>query len=212
MRCARTWASSASSPRGATTVSRCCLPSSPMPAMRACPRMHARAYRRLLRSSPPVRSRLSRSRSGFSRITARMRIAKARDHPQHRRHRRECYCRHGSGCFDLQDGSRLCGLDRHRLARGFNRRQAATGSHLQARRPIFAAYPDRRSARGLEAGACAPREIPLGDAAFGAQAAKGGCSGDRQQDSAYRLGGADQEGKLSCTSNNRRGSVERLKR
>src|SRR5262249_35660954 len=60
--------------------------------------------------------------------------------------------------------------------------------------------------------ACAPREIPLGDAAIGAQAAKGGCSGDRQKDSAYRWGGADKEGKLSCTSNNRRGSVERLKR
>src|SRR5262249_15577798 len=39
--------------------------------------------------------------------------------------------------------SRLCGLDRHRLARGFDRRQTATGPHLQARRPTLAAYPDR---------------------------------------------------------------------
>jgi transposase len=48
----------------------------------------------------------------------------ARDHSWHRRPRRECHCRHGSGCFDLQDGARLRGLDRHRLARRFDRPEA----------------------------------------------------------------------------------------
>ena len=105
----------------------------------------------------------------------------------------------GSGCFDLQEGARLRGLDRHCPARGFDRRQAAAGTYLKTRRPILAAHPNRRSACGLEAGACPPREIPLGDAATGTQAGKGCCGCNRQQDRAHRLGGADQEGELPCS-------------
>ena len=59
----------------------------------------------------------------------------------------------------------------------FDRRQAAARTHLQARRPIPAAHPGRWGVRGLEAGACPSREVPLGDATIGAQAGKGCCGG-----------------------------------
>ena len=102
---------------------------------------------------------------------------RARDHSWHRRPRRECHCRHGSRCFDLQDRARLCGLDRHRLARGFDRRQTAARTHLQARRPISAAHPCRRGVCRDQAGARPSREVPLADATIGAQAGKGCCGG-----------------------------------
>ena len=85
--------------------------------------------------------------------------------------------RHGSRCFDLQDRARLCGLDRHRLARRFDRRQTAARTHLQARRPISAAHPCRRGVCRDQAGARPSREVPLADATIGAQAGKGCCGG-----------------------------------
>jgi hypothetical protein len=76
-----------------------------------------------------------------------------------------------------QDGPRLRGLDRHRFARRFDRRQAAARTHLQARRPILAAHPDHRGVCRDQAGARPSREVFLADATIGAQAGKGCCGG-----------------------------------
>src|SRR5262245_11880071 len=75
MRCARTWPSSASLRHKATKASRSCLPSSPTPAMRACPRMRVPAYLHSLRRLPLARPKSGRTRSAFSRSIARMRTA-----------------------------------------------------------------------------------------------------------------------------------------
>ena len=116
MGCARTWPSSASLPRKAMTVSRCCLQSSPTVAMPACPRMRAPAYQRLFHRLPLARPRLVRSRSAFFLSIAKTRTANC-SRP---------FLASASSArvplsprFQMLRSSRqalLCGLDRHRLA------------------------------------------------------------------------------------------------
>jgi hypothetical protein len=63
----------------------------------------------------------------------------------------------------------------------------------------------------LEAGACPPREVPLGRQPLGAQEGKSCRGGIDQQNGAHRLGGADQEGRLPGTSNDRHSRVRASK-
>ena len=148
----------------------------PTPAIPACPRMHVPAYLRLSRRSAPDRARLPRSTSAFSRNTARMQTASGSKPFQASVSSARVPLSRRFQCFDLQDGARLCGLDRHRLTRGFDQWQAAVRTHLQARRPIPAAHSGRWRVCRLEPGARPFRKVPLADATVSAQTAEGCCN------------------------------------
>ena len=179
MGCARTWPSSASLPRKVITglkmllaiiadSSDARLPENARASLSALVVQIASCQAEIGAIEKRLLSRASQKRGQQT----------ARDHSWHRRPRRECHCRHGSRCFDLQDRARLS-----RPGSASSRAKDSTGGK-QRLGPI-SKQGDRYLRRILvcrgvcrdQAGARPSREVPLADATIGAQAGKGCCGG-----------------------------------
>ena len=97
----------------------------------------------------------------------------------------------------FKSGTRVCGLDRAGAEAELDRRQRATGLDLQAGRPLLAPVARGWSDGGHKTRTRPSRKASVADPAAGATTGQGRCGSARQQDRAYRLGGACQGRDLS---------------